>query len=64
MFSRILRSENPKLSRNINLTVDMLTARALWMKTVAITLTMPAMKEERVRGKKTQETAAILSREL
>ena len=49
---------------NVNLTVDMLTARALWMKTVAITLTMPAMKEERVRGKKTQDTAAILRREL
>ena len=47
-----------------NLTVDILRARALWMNTVAITLTRPARKEERVSGKKTQETAAILSREL
>ena len=52
------------LSKNVNLTVAMLTARDLWMKTVAITLTRPARKEERVRGKKTQETAAMLSREL
>ena len=34
------------------------------MKTVAITLTIPARKEEMVRGKKTQETAAMLRREL
>ena len=35
---------------NVNLTVDMLTARAFWMKTVATTLTRPARKEETVRG--------------
>ena len=38
------------LEKNTNLTVDMLTARAFWMKTVAITLTIPARKEETVRG--------------
>ena len=52
------------LSKTVHLTVAMLAASALCMKTVAITLTRPARKEERVSGKKTQETAAMLSREL
>ena len=46
------------------ITVSILWANALWMKTVARTLMRPAMKDVTVRGKKTQDTEAMLRRAL
>ena len=42
----------------------MLCASALCIKTVAMTLTIPAKNDVTVRGKKTQDTEAILRRAL
>ena len=42
----------------------MLRASARWTNTVAAMLTSPATREAGVRGKKTQETAAMLRRPL
>ena len=45
-------------------TVSMLRASDLWTNTVAAMLTSPATNEEEVKGKKTQDTAAMLRRPL
>ena len=42
----------------------MLRASDLWTNTVAAMLTSPATNEEVVKGKKTQDTAAMLRRPL